>query len=286
VLPYAPVVGVGVLFASRVFGGADLAEGALPWGLLVVILAVVGRSIAATREGRRIMALERDQLLASLSHDLRTPLTAVTGFADVLYDSWVELRGTERLEMVDIIRAEAAALSDIVGDLAALARHELEAVPLQMERVEGKRLVAEAIRLVFDVTAPIPVKAEVEPYLELVGDRRRLVQVLRALLENAQRYGRGRILVVVRRDEGGRIIEVHDDGDGVDPRRVRSIWQRFERGENNLNAGVPGSGLGLAVVRGLARAHGGDAGYRRSDRLGGACFYVEIPYDRAALGEE
>jgi two-component system sensor histidine kinase AdeS len=67
---------------------------------------------------------------------------------------------------------------------------------------------------------------------------------------------------------------------------VRSIWQRFERGENNLNAGVPGSGLGLAVVRGLARAHGGDAGYRRSDRLGGACFYVEIPYDRAALGEE
>jgi signal transduction histidine kinase len=56
-----------------------------------------------------------------------------------------------------------------------------------------------------------------------------------------------------------------------------TIWERFERGENRYNANVPGSGIGLAMVRNIAESHGGTASYRRSKRLGGACFVVDLP---------
>ncbi|MDX2343465.1 MAG: ATP-binding protein, partial [Acidimicrobiia bacterium] len=55
------------------------------------------------------------------------------------------------------------------------------------------------------------------------------------------------------------------------------IWEKFERGPNRLNAVVPGSGIGLAVTNAIAKAHGGSAGYRRSERLGGACFWIRLP---------
>jgi signal transduction histidine kinase len=279
VVPYLPVVGVALLFAVRVVQGADLSSGLLPWGMLAVMVGVVARSWAAVRENRQLVALERDQLLASLSHDIRTPLTVVSGFSEVLAGSWDVLSEPERREMVDLVRTGSASLAGIVSDLAALARSELDAIPLNLTRLEGKKLIADAIRRVFNLDGPLPIRAEVEPYLEVIGDHQRLVQVLEALFENAVRYGNGKILVVAKRSSNGRIMEVHDNGVGVAARHERIIWERFERGAHELNANVPGSGLGLAVVRSIVRAHGGDAWYRHSERLGGACFVIELPYD-------
>jgi signal transduction histidine kinase len=278
-LPYAPVVGVALLFAVRVVNGDDLATGVLPLGMLVVLLGIVARSWAAVRENRQLSGLERDQLLASISHDIRTPLTVVAGFSEVLASSWDALSEAERREMVQMVRTGSNSLVDIIGDMESLARSELDAVPLDLERLSGKTLIADAIKLVFSIDGPLPIRAEVEPYLEVIGDHRRLVQVLRALFENAVRFGNGRILVVAKRDKVGRVIEVHDNGSGVAARHEKIIWERFERGQHELNANVPGSGLGLAVVRSIARAHGGDAWYRPSERLGGACFVIELPYD-------
>lgn len=278
-LPHLPAAGVGVLFAARVATGQDLTNGALPWGMLLLAAAIVARSWASGRESRQLLALERDQLLASISHELRTPLTVVAGFSDVLSSSWETLPEPERREMLDMVRAGSTSLVDIVSDMASLARSELDAVQLDLQRISGKTLIADAIRLVFNIDGPLPIRAEVEPYLEVVADHRRMVQVLRALFENALRYGNGKILVVAKRGKVGRVIEVHDNGSGVPSRYEKVIWERFERGEHELNAKVPGSGLGLAVVRSIVRAHGGETRYRPSERLGGACFVIELPYD-------
>jgi signal transduction histidine kinase len=106
-----------------------------------------------------------------------------------------------------------------------------------------------------------------------------MLQALVNLLTNATRYGAGRIEVVTLCAGGELTFEVRDDGPGVDERFERVIWERFERGLHRLDAGIPGSGIGLSVVRGIARAHRGDAGYRRSERLGGSCFWVSVPGD-------
>ena len=282
VIPGIPVLAFGLVVAARVVDGVELAGTVIPWSILIVSFGLGLRSAVAVVENRQLMALERDQLLASLSHELRTPLTAVSGFSQVLTTNWEAVPDHERRELIELIGGEAEALVDIVSDLNALARSELDAAEPDLERVDGKVVIADAIKFVFDLDRPLPIKAEVEPYLELLCDRRRMVQVLRALFENALRYGNGKILVVARRTKAGRVIEVHDDGSGVEKRYEQVIWKRFERGAHELNANVPGSGLGLAIVRDIARSHHGEASYRRSERLGGACFAVELPYDRDA----
>jgi signal transduction histidine kinase len=245
----------------------------------VVLLAV--RQVVATRENRELIEMERDQLIASVSHELRTPLTAVTGFADVIWDQWGNLTQQDARDMMDIIRTQSHHLSGIITDIVALVRDELDSVRLEMERIEARELIGGAIKSVFDLNGgAIPVSAQVEPYTELIGDKARLHQVLVAMLKNAQRYGNGEVLIVARRTKDGRVIEVHDDGEGLPVKHENVVWDRFQRGSHQLNSNVPGSGLGLTILRAIARAHGGKASYRRSEKLGGACFSIELPYDK------
>src|SRR5690606_21753015 len=101
------------------------------------------------------------------------------------------------------------------------------------------------------------------PSLAADVDAQRLQQVLMNLVTNAVRYGGGRTLVRAVAEGDDLVIEVHDNGQGVPPKYQVVIWDRFERGIHRYDARTPGSGIGLAVVSAVARAHGGTAGYRR-----------------------
>ena len=280
VLPYGFVAVLCGTFLLRALGDSVPLSGPVTWATVFVVAIVGPRQMLAARENRRLVELERDHLIASVSHELRTPLTAVTGFADVIWDEWSDLGAQEAREMMGIIRAQSHHLSGIVASIEALVRDDFDGIPLDADRVDARELVADAIKAVFDLNAgPAPVSAQVEAYTEVIGDRTGLTEALVALLKNAQRYGRGRIVVLAGRRDDARLFEVHDDGDGVPPRYARLVWERFERGEHALNSRVPGSGLGLTLVRMMVKGHDGRVGYRRSERLGGACFWFEIPYD-------
>jgi K+-sensing histidine kinase KdpD len=108
-------------------------------------------------------------------------------------------------------------------------------------------------------------------------DAERLEQILVNLITNADRYGGERCLIKAFAKGGTLVLEVHDAGEGVPKKYELVIWDRFERGPNLYNASVPGTGIGLAVVRTIVEAHGGRVGYRRSEDLGGGCFWVEMP---------
>ena len=281
-VPYVPVlVMVAVTFTGLLFDPSDL--GLLPPALVVVTVASGLSQTFAARENRELVGIERDQLITAVSHELRVPLTAVAGFSGVLSMGWDLIDETERNEMVGIIQTQSRYLTGMITDMSSLVRDQLHTVELDVGRHDGKTVIADAVRAVFDLnTGPLPVKAQVEPYLELVGDEQRLHQMLVSLLKNAQRYGGGRILIVARREVDWRVIEVHDDGPGLSPRYESAVWSRFQRGEYDLNAQLPGSGLGLSLVRSLAVAHGGSASYRRSEKLGGACFVLRLPLERSA----
>jgi len=115
-------------------------------------------------------------------------------------------------------------------------------------------------------------------------DGERIQQAIANLVSNAIKYGNGQVLVTAERGMN-LVIEVHDDGPGVPTKYELVIWNRFERGPRNLDSRVPGSGIGLAIVAKVARAHGGHAGYRRSEILGGSCFFVSIPVNAVARSE-
>ncbi len=111
--------------------------------------------------------------------------------------------------------------------------------------------------------------------LRVDGDR--IVQIIANLLTNAARYGGGKTLLRVAKDGSDLVLEVHDNGPGVAKKYQTVIWDRFERGSHRFSSSVQGSGIGLAIVAAIVGAHKGRTGYRTSEYLGGACFWMVLP---------
>ncbi len=278
IAPYGAAAGmVGLLMREVMSGSLPDKARLLLSGTLAVGALVILRQIALLRENREVVESQRATLVSSISHELRTPLTAMVGFLSLLNDPDVRpgLTEGEQSEMLSTVYSQSTYLSRIVHDLVMLARDTGDNLAIE-RRLED---VAELVRtsaasadggrqeLILDATD------ELEAYV----DGGRIRQAIVNLLSNAYRYGGDRVTVVARAQETTLVIEVHDDGPGVPKKYELTMWDRFERGPNRLNATVPGSGIGLAIVDIIARSHGGSASYRQSELLGGACFSMEIP---------
>ncbi len=273
--PYsAAAVMVGVLVFRLWDTALDQGDRVLLIATLIVAVLVIGRQGIAIRENRKIVEQQRSDLVSSISHELRTPLTAMVGFVAVLQED-PKLHLEERIEMIDVVAEQGAHLERIVEDLLVLAHDDPSRVGLTTAEHPIGPIVESAVRSAG--CEPPFATTEIEPGLTAVVDDGRLVQILVNLLSNAQRYGGDRCLIVARSDSTRLIIELHDSGPGVPKKYELTIWERFERGPNRYNASIPGSGIGLAMVRTIAEAHGGRVGYRESERLGGACFSIDLP---------
>lgn len=244
-------------------------------GALLVMILVFVRQGVAIRENRELVERQRSALVSSISHELRTPLTAMVGFLDIVTDDDQHMEESSRREMLGIVDQQARYMARIVSDLVMLNRREPDLV-LQPRSVALEPLITAAVDST-NVELASGVAIEVEPGLVGYLDPDRLQQVVVNLLTNAARYGGPHRLVRAVAEGEDLVLEVHDDGPGVPKRYEIAIWERFERGAHRYDAGIPGSGIGLAIVDMLIRAHDGLATYRRSERLGGACFAVSLP---------
>jgi signal transduction histidine kinase len=276
IAPYSVALVLVILLLANV-DGQQLSANALVliYAVLIVGGLVICRQAMAIRENRLLVERQRSDLVSSISHELRTPLTAIVGFLDVMTDPDAAIGDQERQELTGIIHEQARHMSGIVSDLILLARGSPDEMTLKESAVPVADLVKRAAASVEKKATSLTV--EVEAHLQAMLDAGRVQQVIVNLLSNAVRYGQGKSLIVVRREGKDLAIEVHDNGPGVPKKYEVAIWERFERGANRLNAGTPGSGIGLAVVDAIAKAHGGDTAYRESERLGGACFRVVLP---------
>jgi signal transduction histidine kinase len=273
--PYVVLTTILALFVAKSLTRADSPHDLLvDIGFAFLSMCVIGRLAITTAEDRHLVDVERRQLISVVSHELRTPLTAISGFLQLTTDGWHRLPDHERLEMVTTAEEQTRQLNRIVTDLVQASRDRLHDTTLSLGTVDLAHLtwtVASAVHL------ENAVLQQDVPHLSVVADRERLTQVLNNLITNAGLYGGGSVLCRAERVDGHITFEVHDDGAGVPPRFEQLIWSRFERGAHRFDAASPGSGLGLAIVRSLVQAHGGRVGYRRSELLGGACFWFTLP---------
>lgn len=273
--PYALALTMTTMLVVKTFGHrVDANFWALLYGTLVVGGLTIVRQSVSIRENRILVEREREALVSSISHELRTPLTAIVGFLDLVVDAGT-VGAEEREELLQVVHQQAGYMARIVSDLVLLARGSLESVDLSPDRISLRQLVIEGLSGIDK--AGVSLSAEVDDEAVVYVDSERIQQVIVNLTANAIRYGGGRVDVVARVEDGTVVIEVHDDGPGVPTKYEFTVWEQFERGAHRLDASRPGSGIGLAIVRAVARAHGGRAGYSRSDRLGGACFSVVLP---------
>lgn len=282
--PYIPAVGMLIVFVvDTIWVAPDGPDPVLLGSTILVGLLVIARQGVAIIENRSYIEQQRNALVSTISHELRTPLTAIVGFVDLLEEGNTSMQPPEREAMLEIVHQQADYMSRIVSDLIMLARGDGNDIQLRIEPVAMRELATKAIQA--SGVAPESVRVDCSPDLIGYVDPARLQQVLVNLLTNAARYGGPDRAVSVASDGSDLVIEVHDDGPGIPRRYEVRVWDRFERGPNRLNAAIPGSGIGLAIVQAIANAHGGSASYRTSADLGGACFSVVLP-GRAAPPDE
>ncbi|HXY41989.1 MAG TPA: sensor histidine kinase KdpD, partial [Vicinamibacteria bacterium] len=230
------------------------------------LVGALARQIAAPLERARL-ALEAEQsrvaaeserlrstLLSSVSHDLRTPLAAITGAASALREEPPPAPAVAH-ELASTVLDEADRLNRLVGNLLDMTRLESGTLQPRRDWHSLEELVGSALARVERYAAGRQLQARVEPDLPLVPlDAVLVEQALVNLLENAVRHGRpeGRIEVSVCRDARNALVEVNDDGPGFPPEEAERIFEKFHRA-----AGGSGAGLGLAIARAIVVAHGG-----------------------------
>ena len=215
---------------------------------------------AMTGELDRIRVEERE-LLANVRHDLRTPLTVVSGFAEALRDGTARGQGVGRAG--DAIAQEAERMGRLVEDLRSIDELGTGGVALRPESVDPAALAREAAARFAPraSAAGVELRADADEAMTLVADRAAVERILGNLIDNAlARRPAGRARPRRRRGlaAGGAVaFRVSDDGPGFPPGSLERAFDRFYRADPARTG--PGTGLGLSIVRALARAHGGDA---------------------------
>lgn len=243
--------------------------------LIFIGVIIFLRQVYVIYRDRNQVDRKRAELVASVSHELRTPLTAMVGFLTLLDDHAEEFPVDARQDMVAEAADQARHMSRLVSDLLVLAKGETTRFSLEAAEERAMAIIVAVLRSVDLAETRLEEDLDAEVVVRVDADR--IKQALNNLLSNAVRYGGDRCLIVARVDGADLVLEVHDNGPGVPTRYESAIWQQFERGAHRFDATEPGLGIGLNIVQAVAESHGGWADYRRSERLGGACFRLTIP---------
>ena len=252
-------------------------------GLIVGLMSyVVVRSVAYARV-RELRAHEsaeqarrlKNEFVSMVSHELRTPLTSIVGFADTLCIDGRSLPDSEVDEFLRIITGQAHHLGELVEDILVIPRFEAGRLQIESSDFDLSELTNEVTELVFssadrrDVSVVIPGGAMVH------ADRRRVVQVVRNLCENARKYGGDQILIEGLPLGDQYLLVVADNGPGVTLADRERIFEHFEQVTKGDARREDGIGLGLPIARRLSRAMGGDVWYEERFPTGARfCFTV------------
>ena len=216
------------------------------------------------------------RFVADASHELRTPVSAVGAYAE-LFERGAQQRPDDLARVLRGVRVETARMQALIEDLLLLTRLD-EGRPLERQPVELVALAGEAVEAAQMIGSEWPVSIEANEPVEVTGDRMALREVLDNLLANVRTHtppGTRAAVRVLARD-GEAVLEVADEGPGLEAEDAARVFERFYRADPSRARDRGGTGLGLAVVAALAEAHGGRVELDTSPGAG-ATFRVRLP---------
>src|SRR3954452_15507368 len=245
----------------------------------------VGRVLLGLRDAESRQRAERAQatVLSTVAHELRAPLTSVTGFTSSLLRRWDRFTDEQKRLMIETIEADATRLTRLITELLDISRLDSDSLNLRRGPVDLHALLTTHVvryelgRSSGVVQLGLGDAALADGLPEMWADTDRLEQIFFNLIENGLLHGAGKVTVTL--DRGGALgeapeavgVEVDDEGDGIPPSDREKIFGRFWHGPSNAS-----TGLGLYVVRGLVEAHGGSV-LVGDNEPGGARFVVALP---------
>lgn len=224
----------------------------------------VTRLVVSLRSARARARLDRERsdLVATVAHELRSPLTGVKGFVSTLLAKWDKLNDEQKQLMLETVQADADRLARLIAELLDVARIDTGRLSLHVRPLVFRDAVDRALSTLRAGTRR-EIRLDVEGEPEFLADPDKFVQVLTNLVDNGLRHGEGVVTVSGRPVEGGGVeFHVDDEGDGISQEIRSRVFTKFwKHGRSG------GSGLGMYIVHGLVLAHGGTI--RISDAPGG-----------------
>jgi two-component system sensor histidine kinase SenX3 len=233
-------------------------------------------AIVADISSRLVIDRVRTDFVANISHELRTPIGAISLMAENLM---LELAGSESARLAEIILNEVTRLNNTVSDLLELAKIEFDGLA-KRERVEVSKVIDEAMGRLRSAALSRSVMLVVKghPDIAIAGDRAQLVSALGNLIDNAVKFSeRGSIVKIDSRLEDANVlISVSDNGPGIAAEHQARVFERFYRVDDARSRETGGSGLGLAIVRHIALLHGGEVSIQSAPGEG-STFTLQVP---------
>ena len=221
------------------------------------------------------MESERRQLIANVSHDLRTPLTLISGYAEAMRD----LPDENTPENAQIIIDEAGRLNALVHDMLDLSRLQAGEKMLNLEKFNLTGVVSEVAERMNQLIQKdgYSISFECDDAVNVTADKSRVAQAVYNLILNAVDFtGPDKKIYVAVRVSGHRVrIEVRDTGKGISPEILPHIWDRYYSDSSSRREGRTGTGLGLSIVKTVCELHGGSCGVQTSQN--GSTFWFELP---------
>ena len=228
----------------------------------------------------KAMAALRREFVANASHELKTPLTSIRGYAETLLTGGLEDE-EHRGRFVETIRAQAARLEALVEDLLELADLERPDAALDVKDWDLGQIVREMVSTFEDVATRRGLRIELDarPGIRARVDRAKIDLALRNLLDNAIKYTDvGTVTVRIERTASAIRVSVADTGRGIDAEHVPRLFERFYRVDRGRSRALGGTGLGLSIVKHAVSLHAGRVGVE--SRVGeGSTFWFEFPPD-------
>ena len=216
------------------------------------------------------------ELIANISHDLRTPLTLITGYCEMMRD----IEGENTPENMQVVLDETNRLSSLVNDLVELSKYQGGAEKLETESVDIDFLLLETVeryrKLMTDKNYTFIYESVGPTFANC--DKKRILQVVYNLLNNAINYAgddKTVILSLIKTEQGKVRVEITDHGEGIAKEDLPHIFDRYYKVDKVHKRAVTGTGLGLSIVKGILEKHGAAYGVRSEIGIG-STFYFEI----------
>lgn len=210
---------------------------------------------------RRLQELDRlkDAFLGTISHELRTPITAITGFVRMLNDRWDDLSEEQRRDFMHRVGRNSTSLGLLVDDLLDFARLERQALSTSVSPVALDTVVAGFVAQVVPALGDHGVETDLQPDVHALADPRAIERVLANLLTNAAKFSPpgSPVEVTLKTADSTAVLTVADHGPGIAEEDRLRVFTRFYRGESEVARATRGAGIGLAVVHELVTQMGG-----------------------------
>jgi two-component system phosphate regulon sensor histidine kinase PhoR len=230
-------------------------------------------------ELRRLEAVRRD-FVANVSHELKTPLTAIRGLVDTVKDD-PSMDHEMRQRFLGRLGTQATRLAALIGDLLSISRLESGERPSEQERIDLREVAQTAISgmAAQAESAGLTPRSEMpDTPLPVLGDRLVLEQAVGNLLDNALKYtpAGGEVRIRTRQEGNHVVVEVEDTGIGIEPRHQERIFERFYRIDKARSRDLGGTGLGLSIVKHVVLSHRGSVEVE-SEPGHGSIFRIRLP---------